>query len=225
MSAGGVAAIIPAYNEERTLGPVIDAVKRVPAVAEVVVVSDGSRDRTAAVARERGAHCVELPQNVGKGGAIKAGIDQTQSDILLFLDADLIGLEPYHVEKIIGPVLSGDADVAIGFFGQGRMVTDLAQLLTPNLSGQRALRRYILAGMTGFASLGFGVEAALTRYIRENHIKVIRVPLDRVTHVMKEEKFGLRRGLAARMRMYRDILMVRLMVQGGMQARRAGWKQ
>lgn len=219
MSEGRVAAVIAAYNEERTLGNVIAAVKEVPAVADIVVVSDGSRDRTAAVAREYGARCVELMSNVGKGGAIMAGVAETRADILIFLDADLIGLRPSHVEKILQPVLSREAGVAIGFFGQGRIATDLAHLLTPNLSGQRALRRDVLAGVTGFTSLGFGLEAALTRHIRKNRIEVVRVPLDRVTHVMKEEKFGLRRGLASRLRMYRDILMV----QGGLHSSR--WRE
>src|SRR5690606_29191289 len=71
-----VAAVIPAYNEEATIGAVIDAVRQVPGIDEVIVVSDGSDDGTAEVARRHGAFVVELDANVGKGGALKAGVQR-----------------------------------------------------------------------------------------------------------------------------------------------------
>ena len=66
-----VAAVIPAYNEERTVASVVRAVREAPSISEVIVVDDGSTDRTAQVARQAGARVVHLETNVGKGGAMK----------------------------------------------------------------------------------------------------------------------------------------------------------
>src|SRR5579875_843850 len=115
-----VAAILPAYNEEATIADVVAALKACPLVSEVVVVSDGSTDRTAEVARRAGAQVVELPVNHGKGGAMRAGLAHTEAEVLLFLDADLVGLTPQHVADLLQPVLSGRSEMAVGVFEGGR---------------------------------------------------------------------------------------------------------
>lgn len=201
-----VVAVIPAYNEEQTLGSVIEAVRQVAAVDEVLVISDGSTDRTADVARAHGVACIELEQNVGKGGAMKVGIDQADADVFLFLDADLIGLTPRHVENLLAPVLQGRAEVAIGVFDKGRVATDLAQMVAPYLSGQRAVRRSVLQSISGLDTARFGVEVAITKHIKENGVRVEHVLLENLTHRMKEEKLGLLRGFLARMKMYWEIV-------------------
>src|SRR5690606_19233858 len=122
-----VAAIIPAYNEERTIGEVLKVLRGCPEVDEVVVVSDGSTDRTAEVAAGHGAEVVVLEENVGKGGAMRAGAAHTQAEVLLFIDADLIGLRPGHVRSLLEPVTSGRAEMSIGVCEEGRITTDLAR--------------------------------------------------------------------------------------------------
>lgn len=201
-----VVAVIPAYNEEATLGSVLDVIARVPEVDQVIVISDGSTDGTAEVAREKGVLCVELEQNQGKGGAMKAGIDRADADIFLFLDADLIGLTQDHVESLLFPVLKGKAEMTIGIFEHGRIATDLAQIVAPYLSGQRAVRREVLQAISGMDTARFGVEVALTRYIKQNKVAVKNVLLENLTHRMKEEKLGLLRGFLARMKMYWEIV-------------------
>ena len=95
------------------------------------MVSDGSRDNTAVVAAKAGALVVNLPQNRGKGGAMLAGVKQTDADYILFLDADLIGLKQSHIESMLAPVLQGRAEVTLGVFKKGRVTTDLAQKFAP----------------------------------------------------------------------------------------------
>jgi len=201
-----VAAVIPAFNEESTIGAVIDAVRQVPRVDEVIVVSDGSDDATAAVARSHGAYVIELEANVGKGAALKAGIQRADADVYVFLDADLIGLTPEHVEALLEPVLAGRASMTVGRFTGGRVATDLAQVVAPYLSGQRAVRREVLAGIPNLELARFGVEMALTRHIHRHGIPVEEVLLVGLTHRTKEEKLGLLRGFLARMREYWDII-------------------
>ena len=201
-----VAAVIPAYNEAANIARVLRPVVRSPVVDEVVVVCDGCEDDTAAVARRFPVKVVELPRNVGKGGAMMAGVRSTEAPIILFLDADLIGLRQTHIRDLVEPVTSGTADMTLGVFDHGRLATDLAQRLAPFLSGQRALRREILEDIPELEHSGFGVEVALSRYAEKHGLRVVKVPLPGLAQVMKEEKAGLWRGFRARMRMYWEIL-------------------
>ncbi len=199
-------AVVPAYNEERTLGDVLAVLRQVPAVDAVFVISDGSTDRTAAVARSGGATCIELPQNIGKGGALKVGIDHADADIYLFLDADLIGLTAEHVVRLLDPVLGGKAEMSLGILEKGRVATDLAQAVAPYLSGQRAVTRNILLGLSSMETTRYGIEVAIHRYLKKNGIAVEMVPMENLTHRTKEEKLGLLRGFVARMKMYWEIV-------------------
>lgn len=198
-------AIIAAYNEEKTIGSILDVLRRSPVIDQIVVVSDGSTDRTVEIARSKGAEVVELLHNIGKGGALYKGLEYIRSDVVLLLDADLIGLNEKHVEALVAPVLSGEADVAIGVFEEGRLATDLAQRIAPFLSGQRAIRTDILQNIPDMEVARYGVEVAINRYVRRNGVRVKLVKLPGLTHVMKEEKLGLVRGFRERVKMYWEI--------------------
>ena len=203
-----VTAVIPAYNEEQTIADVVKCVKRIDKIQKVIVVSDGSTDSTAEIARECGADVIELDENVGKGGAIRAGINECGTEIILFLDADLIGLTEKHILDLIEPVIENKADMTIGIFKNGRMVTDLAQKVTPYLSGQRAIRKSIIDRIPNIDITRYGVEVALTKYVDKNNIRVQEVDLPDMTHVTKEEKLGIIRGVQARLKMYWDIVKI-----------------
>jgi len=201
-----VSAIIPAYNEERTVGKVIQVLLEMDEIHEVIVVSDGSTDHTAQVARQAGAKVIELPANLGKGGAMKAGLDCCSGDIVLFLDADLLGLTQNHVKALLKPVLDNDYGMSVGVFEDGRFSTDLAQKISPFLSGQRAVRRDVLDKICNMEMTKFGVEIALTRCVRKYNIPYTRVMLKNMSHIMKEEKLGWKKGVQARIKMYWEIL-------------------
>ncbi len=205
-----VAVVIPAFNEEKTVGAVVRTAMAMPEIDEVIVVSDGSTDRTAQIARDSGARVIDLKENVGKGGAVKKGIDSSDAEIFLLLDADLLGLNRDHVMSLLDPILTNEADMTIGLFQSGRFLTDIAQELAPNLSGQRAVKRLVIEPISGIDMSRFGVEVALTCYVQENGLRVKKISLPHVSHVMKEEKLGLLIGFASRMRMYRDIIQYRL---------------
>ena len=143
-----ITAIIAAYNEEKTIANVLKQIKEVKLVNKIIVISDGSKDRTAEIARGLGVEVIELKENIGKGGALKKGIDICTSDVILLLDADLVGLKSDHIRKLLAPVLQGSVDMTIGIFDKGRPCIDFVQRVTPYLSGQRAIRRYILDGIT-----------------------------------------------------------------------------
>lgn len=201
-----VAAVIPAYNEAPNIGRVLNRVVRSPHVDEVIVVCDGCEDNTAAVAGRYRVTVIELPENVGKGGAMMAGVQHTDAEVILFLDADLIGLSHSHIRSLVEPVVSGQADMSLGVFDDGRPATDLAQKLMPFLTGQRAVRREIMERIPELEESRFGVELALSRYAEKQRLRVVKLPLPGLAQVMKEEKAGVWKGFRARMQMYWEIL-------------------
>ncbi len=201
-----VAAIVPAYNEETTISNVLRTLKHSPLINEVIVVSDGSKDRTAEISRRCGAKVVELEENVGKGGAMKVGTLHTDADVYLFIDADLIGLKNQHISELLEPVLRESVEMTVGVFEHGRLATDLAQKIAPFLSGQRAITKDLFNKIPDLENSRFGVEMALSRYADKNKTPVTTVHLVDLYQIMKEEKRGFFKGFVMRIKMYWEIL-------------------
>lgn len=199
-----IKTLIPAFNEEKTIGDIIDTLNKVSLINEIIVVDDGSKDNTYLVAERKGACVIKLAKNRGKGAALQEGIAKIDTDIILLLDGDLIGLKQEHIYKLLNPVISDEADMTIGVFKKGRGLTDLAQVVSPGLSGQRAIKLSELKKVKNLDKEGFGVEVALNKHFKEKG-RVKKVELKDLTHVMKEEKMGLVKGVKARTKMYIDI--------------------
>ena len=106
-----VSIIIPAFNEDKTVGNVIKAVKSLNYIYEIIVVDDGSQDNTAQVAEKAGAKVIQHLKNRGKGSAIKTGFINSKGDIVVFLDADIQNLTSKKVDNIIKPIINGEADL------------------------------------------------------------------------------------------------------------------
>lgn len=197
-----VSCIIAAFNEERTIASVIEAVRCVGDVSEIIVVSDGSTDATAETAAAAGADLiVQLPRNLGKGGAIMAGARRASEPVLLLLDADLEYLKPEEISALVRPVLHGDSDMAVGVLAR-----DLVQNVLPALSGLRVLRRDSLLARPDLAGTSFGIELALTEIARKSRWKVARVPFTGVVHLRKEEKYRLIQAYQGKVRMALDVV-------------------
>ncbi|MDQ7839532.1 MAG: PIG-L family deacetylase [bacterium] len=197
--------VIAAYNEERTVAWVVEAVRRTGEVAEIIVVSDGSTDATAEEAAASGADVViQLPKNMGKGGAILAGARRASGEILLLLDADLENLKPAEIRALVQPVQQGRADMAVGV-----LAADLVQTVLPHLSGIRAVRRNALLDRPNLAGTRFGFERALTELAWRERWKIEKLPFTGVTHLRKEEKYGLIQGWHGKTRMLVEVLGLR----------------
>ena len=115
-------AIVPAYNEEECVGRVIDEIRAFDRELEVVVVDDGSRDRTAQVAEGRRAPVVRLPFNLGIGGAVQTGFRYAfEHGFALAVRVDGDGQhDPAQLPLLLEPILAGEADIVVG----SRFVTD-----------------------------------------------------------------------------------------------------
>jgi len=115
-------AIVPAYNEEDSVGRVLDELRAFDPGLEVVVVDDGSTDRTADTARARGAHVVRLPFNLGIGGAVQTGFRYAWEhgfEIAVRVDGDGQH-DPRELGAVLEPVLADEADIAVGSRFSGR---------------------------------------------------------------------------------------------------------
>jgi hypothetical protein len=116
-------AIVPAYNEQDTVGRVIDEVRAFDPGFDVVVVDDGSVDRTAAIATAQGAYVLRLPFNLGIGGAVQTGYRfafERGYDVAVQVDGDGQH-DPRELPRILAPVLTDEADMVVGsrFAGAG----------------------------------------------------------------------------------------------------------
>lgn len=109
-------AIVPALNEELALPAVIDELRAFDPGLDIVVVDDGSVDRTAAVAAAKGARVLRLPFNLGIGGAVQTGFRYAYEngyDLAVRVDGDGQH-DPQQLGLVIAPVLRGDADIVVG---------------------------------------------------------------------------------------------------------------
>ena len=226
------AAIIPAYNEAGRITNVLKSIAAARYVDELIVVTDGCDDTTADEAHGFAAwfaqnapqdrlprpeiRIFELKQNIGKGGAMTHGAMLTDAEVLLFLDADLIGLQTSQVDAMLEPMCHPDparrADMTLGLFGAARgglmgWWLSFCHRKIAAITGQRAIRRDVFLAVPDLTRSRFGVETAITRYVRHAwKLRVAEVPLHGVTHPIKEEKIGVFRGVRYRLAMYSEIV-------------------
>ncbi|MGM0471982.1 MAG: glycosyltransferase family 2 protein [Bacillota bacterium] len=170
-----ISVLMPAYNEADRIKESISAVKKLDEIDELIVINDGSTDRTGEIVKQLEVELIELEKNQGKGAALNRGLAAATGQILVLLDGDL-GSTASEVKKLLAPVMTGEVGMTIAQFpppvkkGGLGLVTNLAQLglkfftglkFSTPLSGQRVIRREIIEELGGFES-GFGVEVALT---------------------------------------------------------------
>ncbi len=200
-----ISVVVPAFNERERIGAVLEPIVSCSFVQQVLVVDDGSTDGTDHVVRQFPVDCIRWKENRGKAAAVWAGLKRVRDPVVVLLDADLRGLRPDHIVQMAEPAFENRADMVIGVFRGGRFWTDLSHMFAPWVSGQRAFRKETLEELPDLSRLGYGLEAALNKLARERGWRTQSVVLRGVSHVMKEEKVGLIRGLTERGRMYWEV--------------------
>ncbi|MBT3382475.1 MAG: glycosyltransferase family 2 protein [Prolixibacteraceae bacterium] len=186
-----VSVIICAYNEEKTVKDVITSISELKIVDEIIVVNDGSTDRTQKIIEDLKKEIVirniHLRKNKGKGYAMAVGVEQALSDIVLFVDADLSNLNDEHFCQLINPLFNNEADMVLGQATE----TLINYSINPfkSFTGERALlRKDIIPIIDKMKTSRFGVETLLNLYYQSLGKIVKYVMLKGLEHPTKYDK-------------------------------------
>ena len=204
-------AIVAAYNEENTIADVLSALTNSRFIDEVIVVSDGSEDRTVEIARSfDGVRTIALKENHGKGFAMAVGVANASNDTLFFCDGDMYNVTEAHIAALVLPVLEGDSDMNIGVRDRGHVANflHLKMKCGPVLSGIRVMRREVFETVPVQYQSHYKIEAALNCFCARAGYRQQQTIIQGLNHVIKESKRGLRDGLTSRWRMSREVFLL-----------------
>ena len=189
-----VSVIIPAYNEEETVAKVVEVIKKVSFVDEIVVVNDGSSDNTEGEALKAGAKVINHEVNKGKGEALFTGYKKVDCDIIAFIDADIYNLTSKKVEAMIRPILEGKTDITkTKFARESGRVTELTAKPLLNfffpeisfeqpLSGQFAAKKEVLKRIN--FEKDYGVDVGIVIDADVLGISIMEVDIGAIQHDM-----------------------------------------
>lgn len=185
-----ITAIICAYNEQETI-------KKVAITAldyffdEIIIVNDGSTDKTDEILKELSKlydfKYIVLPENKGKGFAMATGIKNTESEIILFIDADLLNLKDGHFLHLLIPVIENEADMVLGQATE----TLINYKYNPfkSFTGERVLlKKDILPILDKMKHSRFGVETLINLYYQSEGKRIKYVMLEGLKHPTKFDK-------------------------------------
>ncbi len=189
--------IIPVFNEERTIEQVVRAVAAVPIDTDIVAVDDASVDRTPEILRalesEGLVRVFRQTRNLGKGAAVRRGIDEARGEICVIQDADL-EYQPSDFPALIRPIVEYGADAVYGsrflgphrvflhwHYAANRFLTGAANLLFDTMltdmeTGYKAVRTEVLRGMN-LRSSTFDIEPEITAKLFKRRCKVFEIPI------------------------------------------------
>lgn len=194
MDNNTIIAIIPAFNEELTIGSLVLLTNQ--KVTKTIVINDGSTDKTGQIAHLAGADVINIEKNQGKANAVMTGLLQARQmnpDVVVMLDAD--GQHnPAEIPYIIKPILEGKADLVIGsrfietenivpkYRRIGQKSLDYAHNLRSNFkttdsqSGFRALSKKSLENLD-FSSEGYNIESDMISHFDDRGLIITEVPI------------------------------------------------
>lgn len=225
-----ISIVIPAYNEEErlpnTLETIIDYFEKFHKEYEIIVVDDGSSDHTVGIAQQYNprAKLYKLPKNLGKGAAVRAGVEQAKGDFILFTDADLS--TPITEFPKLYSALEENSDIAIGSRAIDSSLIKLHQPLYRELMGKtfnKIVQFLVLKGIKdtqcGFKLFknsvakeifsqakidGFGFDVEILYLARKKNYKIAEIPVE--WHNDKKSKIN---PIKDSLKMFIEILKIR----------------
>lgn len=189
-----VTAVVPAFNEAPTIAAVVKTLQQCPSIRQIIVVDDGSNDKTSLIARSHGATVLSHKTNRGKSEAIVTAIPHIEHDIVFLCDADQINLTPAICEEIMRPVIHRKVSMSIGLHDYGSMVNAITPYL-PSVSGDRALEKQLLIKSTRSKYFtGYGMELVFHYYCVSHNLPIFQRPYA-YNQLPTLKKRGILRGI------------------------------
>ena len=189
-----VSIVIPAFNEEATVAKVVSVARKLSYVDEVIVVDDGSTDRTVEEAENTGATVISHIMNEGKGSAIKTGFKYSHGNIVAFIDADVSNFTSEKIDKIIRPILEDRTDITKTKFAResGRVTELTAKPLLgfffPELNYEQPLSGQFAGKRSALSKIRFekdyGVDVGIVLDADVHGIKILEVDIGDICHDM-----------------------------------------
>lgn len=209
-----VSAIVPVFNEEKTIGKVVETLLQSPVVDEVICVYDHSSDNSldALKSFEKRIKLIVNRERRGKGFALAEGVRVAKGEIVAFFDADLITLTEKHVSDLVTPLIKGQAKAALGNKGKDsprEYLKDLKlsvagesltyqigylfpYLISTSLTGERAFfRKDLLPHLDKMRETKFGVEVFFNNQFKD----VTEVKMLGLCGILKFEKFAFHEAI------------------------------
>jgi len=204
-----ISCIISAYNEGPRIGNVLKAVSNHPLIDEVIVVDDASSDNTSEEALKfKDIRIIRHEKNKGKTRSMLDGCNNTENDLVMFLDADLIDLTPDNISQLAKPVLNGSVDMSIGMVKHDSKMYIIATITGHGaFSGQRAMKKEIALENLKKVQ-GYGAEAVINQYVLDNNMKFIVVNWLNVKATFRLKEMSVRESINSLQKTFRDIFLV-----------------
>ncbi len=208
-----VSVIVCAFNEAARIRGVLEAVIGHPSVHEIIVVDDGSSDKTSSTVKTLpGVKLISYEYNRGKSYAFSRGAKVAKGELILMLDADLHGLTQSHITKLLEPVLNKKTDVALSLRKTGFYAVPFAhQFATVDyISGERVFPRTLIENHLDEISMlpGYALEIFLNRLILDKKYRVEIVRWNKVVNPWKQGKWGFKTGFKRGMKMNKDMFAI-----------------
>ncbi len=198
-----IPAVVAAFNEEARVGNVVRVLLASGLFSPVLVVDDGSKDKTSEAARAAGAQVLTLKKNGGKAQAMRAGYKAAGSKDTAFFDADLNGLTVDHCAALVAGYNAG-YDQTCGLRDYNGLTNPL-QVFTAIITGERIVRAWVLERVPWDCWEGFNIETGINLTCDKFKGKTCVFLLPGLNHTWKESKRGILAGFRSNRKMFRGI--------------------